>query len=166
MKKNELYEAFGELFHCNDLGESDNGVDAVINALFATHTVAELADMYDKLKSHVEVKTAPKELVLTKISLFGEITKDVLENMAPNTMFAHGVVENSPEGVFMTRSNMGRLLKWCAVRRGAPDWSVYVLWDDEHDYDYVRTNGDTVTGMDNVKKLVNCTEEALKMYAL
>ena len=96
----------------------------------------------------------------------GELTQEDLENMEPDTMFAHGTVSNSPDGIYMTNSNIGRILKWCAVRRGIPDWSVYVYWDDSCDYDYVKSNGDTVSDKSNIKKLVPCTEEALKMYAL
>lgn len=171
MKENELYEAFGELFHCNDMGESDSGVDTVVDALFATHTVAELSDMYDKLKSHVDALEAPvsdKTPRKTTITLLnGELTTKDLETLQPGTVIAHGTVPNSPEsdGIYMTTNNVGKMLMWAAIMGHAHDWTVYIHWA-ENGIEHVKSNGDKIANMDNVKMLVPCSDEALKHYRL
>lgn len=91
------------------------------------------------------------------------LTLDMLKEMAPGTIFAEGEIENSPEGLFMTNSDIGRKLLWVAKRGGFHDWAIYTHWKDSG-RSHVLSNGDKVTSEDNIKKLVPCTEEALKMY--
>jgi len=44
------------------------------------------------------------------------LTLDELTALKPNTIFAQGTVENSPDGIFMTHSDFGRLLLWVAKK--------------------------------------------------
>jgi hypothetical protein len=113
---------------------------------------------YDKSKIIKMEKT-------TTTILPGELSYKDLETMEPDTVFAHGTIPNSPEGVYMTSSNIGKQLMWCAVRRGAPDWCIYIFWA-ESGLDFVKSNGDKVTNKDNIKMLVPCSDEAMKWYAL
>lgn len=92
------------------------------------------------------------------------LTLRQLEDMPDGIIFAHGETVNSPEGINM--SNDGRSLHWVAKRGdGYHDWAIYIgiaSWDDE----LIKTNGDKVTGEDNIKKLVPCDNEAYEMYRM
>ena len=85
-----------------------------------------------------------------------------LKDMTPDTIFAKGVIVDSPDGINMM--NSGRMLKWVACRGGIWDWAIYCCYDDEHDYDYAKSDGEKVTSEENIKKLVTCDDEAFKMY--
>ena len=98
--------------------------------------------------------------------LSGELSTKDLETIEPETMFAHGTIPNSPEdGIYMTDSDIGRMLMWVAIIGHAHDWTVYIHWADSG-IEFVKTNGDKVANMDNVKMLVPCGKEALKHYRL
>jgi hypothetical protein len=89
------------------------------------------------------------------------LTLQQLKDMPSHTVFAHGETVNSPEGINM--SNDGRTLHWVAKRGEIHDWAIYIgiaSWSDE----LIKTNGDKVTGADNIKKLVPCDDEAYEMY--
>jgi len=84
-----------------------------------------------------------------------------LKDMPDHTIFAHGETVNSPEGINM--SNDGRSLRWVAKRGQIHDWAIYIgikSWDDK----MIASNGDKVTGKENIKKLVPCDDEAFGMY--
>ncbi len=70
------------------------------------------------------------------------LTAEQLTDMKPG-VFAKGEIENSQNGIYMTHNDVGRKLKWVAVRGGIPDWKIYVLWAD-NDFETVRTNGDKI----------------------
>jgi hypothetical protein len=91
------------------------------------------------------------------------LTLDQLKAMPPGIVFAQGEVENSPEGVYMTKSFPGRKLKWVAKRGGIHDWAIYIHWAD-NDYEYVKCHGDKITYEKEIKKLVPCDHDAFKMY--
>lgn len=86
-----------------------------------------------------------------------------LKEMPPKTVFAQGEIENSPDGVYMTDTDVGKKMIWAAKRGGIHDWAIYIHWADMG-VDYVISNGDKVTNEKNIQKLVPCTDEALKMY--
>lgn len=81
--------------------------------------------------------------------------------MPSYTIFATGTVSDNPIGINMT--NSGKLLRWVAVRGSIHDWTIYCLWA-ESSVEHVRENGDKVCSADNIKKLVDCNDEAFKMY--
>lgn len=91
------------------------------------------------------------------------LTIEDLKNMPPGTIFAEGIVENSPEGVYMTDSNIGKKLMWLAKRGNIPDWCIYIHWAEEGRL-FVELQGDKVCVAENIKKLVPCTDEAYKAY--
>jgi hypothetical protein len=91
------------------------------------------------------------------------LTLQELKDMKPKTVFATGIVENSPNGIYMTDHNVGGKLLWVAKRGGIHDWCIYIHWEDRG-LNYVITNGDKVTNEHNIKKLVPCDDEAFKMY--
>lgn len=91
------------------------------------------------------------------------LTLEQLQKMPPKTVFASGVIENSPDGVYMTSNDPGRLLRWAARRGGIHDWAIYILWA-ERTQEEVLSFGDKVTTEGNIKKLVPCDDEAFKMY--
>jgi len=91
------------------------------------------------------------------------LTLQQLKDMPPKTVFASGEVENSPDGIYMTDSNVGSKLRWAARRGGIHDWAIYIHWA-YHSLEYILNQGDKVTGVENIKKLVPCEQEALEMY--
>ena len=90
------------------------------------------------------------------------LTLQQLKDMTPDSVFAKGTIVDSPEGINIT--NSGRMLKWVAQRGGIWDWAIYCCFDDEHDYEYAKSYGDKVHDAENIKKLVECDDEAFKMY--
>ena len=91
------------------------------------------------------------------------LTLQKLKDMEPGTVFAKGEIENSPEGIYMSSSNIGKKLKWVAKRGIIHDWAIYTHWA-EKGYDFILKSGDKVTGENNIKKLVQCTKDAFEMY--
>lgn len=89
------------------------------------------------------------------------LTLKDLKAMQSNLIFATGVVENSPLGIFMSRS--GGMLRWVAVRGGIWDWAIYCHWEDKSK-EWIRDYGDKVHDEVIIKTLVPCTDEAFKMY--
>lgn len=89
------------------------------------------------------------------------LTLQQLKKMKPDTIFATGTVEDSPEGVNMTGS--GKTLRWVAVRGGIHDWTIYAHTED-HNEQWIRNHGDKVMHRANIKKLVPCDDEAFAMY--
>ena len=92
-----------------------------------------------------------------------KLTLEDLKEMQPFTVFATGITENSPDGIYMTNENLGKKLMWVAKRGEIHDWAIYIHWA-EYGEEYVRDYGDKVTSPTNIKKLVPCDEEAFKMY--
>jgi len=89
------------------------------------------------------------------------LTLQKLKEMKPDTIFTQGEIIDSPEGINMT--NSGRMLKWVAVRGGIHDWAIYCHFAN-NTYEWVYRFGDKVYSKGNIKKLVNCDDEAFKMY--
>ena len=86
-----------------------------------------------------------------------------LKDMPQGTVFAHGETENSPDGIYMTNSDIGRKMIWAAKRGNIHDWAIYIHWA-ESGIKYVLSNGDKVKNSANIKKLVPCDDEAFSMY--
>jgi hypothetical protein len=92
-----------------------------------------------------------------------ELTLQSLKDMEPFKVFATGIVENSPDGVFMTTSSIGKKLMWVAKRGEIHDWAIYIHWA-ENGENYARDYGDKVVAKEYIKKLVPCDESAFNMY--
>lgn len=93
--------------------------------------------------------------------IFGKLTLDRLRYLPPGP-FATGRVSDNPVGVHMTGSD--KLLRWVAVKGGSQyGWKIYCHWA-EHTAEFVRAHGDKVIDEANIKKLVDCDDEAFKEY--
>lgn len=89
------------------------------------------------------------------------LTVECLEKMDPHTVFATGIIADSPDGLFMTGS--GQDLRWVAYRGGFPDWYIYCHWSDKS-VEWVARRGDKVHNRQNILRVVQASEEALRRY--
>jgi hypothetical protein len=89
-----------------------------------------------------------------------KITAEDIKELVPG-IFATGVALDNPYGIHMTGS--GKTLRWVAVRGGAPDWKIYCHFA-EKTQEEIASNGDKVHDEETIRRLVPCTDEALKMY--
>ena len=92
-----------------------------------------------------------------------EMTLEYLTALPAGCIFAKGETTNSPEGVYMTDSRLGDSLRWIAKKGAINDWCIYIYWGYTS-WEFVETNGDKVTNMENIKKLVPCTPEVENRY--
>ena len=83
------------------------------------------------------------------------LTKEMLDAMPPDTIFATGVTMN--EGLYREP------VRWVAVRGGIADWTIY-YYKEESSIDYVRDYGDKCFTKNIIKELVPCNEDAFKAY--
>jgi len=93
-----------------------------------------------------------------------QITKEIFDKIPDGNIFAVGVIPNSPEGLFMTRSDINRLLLWSAKKGLGNDWAIYCGWLDENSIDSVTRIGDKIHDKNHIKKCVNCTDYVLEKY--
>lgn len=83
------------------------------------------------------------------------LTKEMLESMPQDTVFATGVV-NEP-GLYHIP------VRWLAVRGGIADWAIY-YHKEKMGIKYIRDCGDKCFTEEIIKKLVPCDEDAFKAY--
>jgi hypothetical protein len=91
------------------------------------------------------------------------LTLHELKQMEPGKVFASGLIENSPKGIYMTDHRPGDTMLWVAKRGRIHDWAIYTHFA-EHGKDYVLKHGEKVTFGSHIKKLVPCDDEAFSMY--
>lgn len=89
------------------------------------------------------------------------MTKQEFDKIENGEIFAFGEIENSPNGIFMTRS--GGMLKWAAVKGFGNDWCIYTDWS-YNSFDRIKQNGQKVFDEYNIKKCVSCDDEVMKLY--
>lgn len=89
------------------------------------------------------------------------LTLKMLKDMPEGTIFAQGETTDDENGLNMTHS--GKKLRWVAVRGDIHDWAIYCHWADR-DWEWIRWHGDKVHSKDNIKRMVEADEEAMKMY--
>lgn len=118
-----------------------------------------IREQYDDIIAYYVIDNEPNEIP-KPINL---LTIEKLKSIKEGQVFMTGEIENSPEGLNMSSSNIGKKLMWVAKRGTIHDWAIYAHWADKG-FDFVLTQGDKVTSKDNIKKLVNCDDEALSMY--
>lgn len=90
------------------------------------------------------------------------ITEEIFLKLQHGEVFASGIEQNSIDGIFMVRSNAGRLLRWIAKKGYNQDFAIYVGWEDQTTADSVMRHGDKVTNTEIIKRLLNCDDEVLK----
>ena len=91
------------------------------------------------------------------------LTIEHLNNMEASLPFSSGIIENSPEGVYMTNNRVGDKLLWIAKRGRINDWAIYIHWEESGEA-YVLNHGDKIRQREDIRKLVPCTDEAFKNY--
>ncbi len=91
------------------------------------------------------------------------LTLENFNKINNGSVFANGVLKNSPDELYMTNFNLGKKVKWLAKKGYGNDWAVYCHWD-EYSLEYVEKNGDKVTSKENILKCIQCDEEVLKLY--
>lgn len=91
------------------------------------------------------------------------LTIEIFNKIAHGDVFAMGVIPNSPEGLFMTRGDEGRLLRWAAIKGDGDDWAIYTHWA-ENSIDYVLRSGDKVYDKKHIQLLVPCSPEVQNKY--
>lgn len=89
-----------------------------------------------------------------------KLTPDDIRNMKPG-IFAEGIALDNQYGINMTRS--GKMLRWVAVRGGAPDWKIYCHLA-EKSKEEIASTGDKIHDDETIRRLVPCTDEAFEMY--
>ena len=94
-----------------------------------------------------------------------KITKEIYDKISEGDVFASGVIENKPEGIYMVSSSIGRLLRWVAVKGdGIPGrWRMYVLWA-KASIDTVRNSGDKVLTNIYVRRAIDVDDEVFALY--
>ncbi len=78
-------------------------------------------------------------------------------------IFMKGVIVNSPEGIYMTDQDKGKMLKWIAVKGYGNDWSIYIHWAYKPEW-WIKQSGDKITLENHIRRLVPCTDEVFKRY--
>jgi len=129
---------------------------------------ARIFDLREKYNISMELvqdgrKRYARYRLVSESATTNEMTLQDLKNMAPGTVFAHGIIENSPEGIYMTETRRGDKLIWAAKRGRIHDWAIYIHWA-ESGLPYAIDHGDKVSTEGNIKKLVPCDDEAFGVY--
>ncbi len=89
------------------------------------------------------------------------MTSAEFDKIPEGTIFATGILPNSPEGIFMT--NSGGNLRWIAKKGYANDWAIYCHWDST-DVEYIEQSGDKVGTTGNILKCLPDCVDILKLY--
>jgi hypothetical protein len=95
------------------------------------------------------------------------LTLEDFNKISDGRIFAIGILPNSPEGLYMESAPrlIGKELIWLAKKGFGNDWSIYTHWR-EKGFAFVETNGDKITGKDNILKCVKCSNAVLKLYRM
>jgi hypothetical protein len=89
------------------------------------------------------------------------LTEEKFKAIPRGSIFATGVLPNSPDGLFMT--NSGGELRWIAKKGYGQDWAIYCHWVDWSELE-IASNGDKVTNEHHIKRCVPCDDVVLKLY--
>jgi len=100
------------------------------------------------------------------------LSKDRYESTPHGALISWGVIENSPDGVFMSREGPEYLI-WGAWKGGGNDWAIYVapcsasklLLPPMHDsLQSVHEHGDKVTDPRWIDRMVHADPEVNARY--
>jgi hypothetical protein len=89
------------------------------------------------------------------------LTKEVLDFLEPETIFATGILPDTPNGINMMST--GKNLRWVAITGNRGDWSVYCHFD-KYSAQYISESGEKVYTKAYIRRCVNCTDEAFERY--
>ena len=89
------------------------------------------------------------------------LTKEILEKMPANHIFANGEMLDTEEQLFM--ANTGKMLRWVAVRGGIADWAIYCHFANKS-VEWISRQGDKVCMERHIKLCVPCDDEAFALY--
>jgi len=89
------------------------------------------------------------------------LTVQMLKDMKHGEVIASGEFVDSHIGINVART--GEMCRWVAVRGGIHDWAIYCD-KTSHDLAYIARHGTKIHTKDYIKRLVDCDEEAFKMY--
>lgn len=91
------------------------------------------------------------------------LTVQKLKDMKSYEIFANGLTIDNASGVNMM--NTSKVLRWVACRGYIHDWCIYCYYEDEGwTLEQIHDNGEKITDENNIKKLIDCDDEAFKMY--
>jgi hypothetical protein len=89
------------------------------------------------------------------------LTIELFNKLPNNEIFASGIVDNSPEGIFM--NNKGGKLKWIAKKGLDNDWAISYSTIDTNS-EWIGTQGRKVYHDRIIKKYVPCNDEVFNLY--
>lgn len=89
------------------------------------------------------------------------ITDEQFEKVPNGQIFAMGMTTDDPDGLYMTGS--GNILKWVAKKGWANDWAIYCHWA-HHSWEFILEQGDKVHGRDNIKRVLDISDNLLGRY--
>ncbi len=99
-----------------------------------------------------------------------KLSKERFDATEHGALISWGVIENSPDGVFMTSEGGTFPLLWTAWKGHGPDWAIYVMrygvWDptDDDALEYCHDHGDKVHGKDLIARMIDADPEVLERY--
>ena len=89
------------------------------------------------------------------------LTIEKYEKM-PDWIFAKWEIQNNAENwVYLTDNDYWRLLKRVATKNQY-DRRMYFMRADEFTYEQVKTNWDSISSFEDVKRILNCDDEVMK----
>jgi len=143
-----------------EVGLTDN---LIFKTLYFQGAAQGVNTINDKIKGRAPTDTSELDTSLDIASL---TVADIFKTF-PRNIISYGTCINSLNDIYMTSSRIGDKLSWVAVRGGLPDpdadWAIYVYWAGEN-IAYIAEHGDKLTNKAYIKKLTNCTDEALALY--
>lgn len=99
------------------------------------------------------------------------LSKERYDSTPHGALISWGVIENSPDGVYMTSEHGVFPLLWTAWKGHGPDWAIYVmnfetlianenLFMTQYCHDY----WDKVHWKDLIARMIDADPEVLEMY--
>lgn len=88
------------------------------------------------------------------------LTKEIFYKLPNEKIFASGIVENSPTGIFMNSS--GGKLKWVA-KKETNDWTLYYSLSDASS-EWIGKFGHKVYHDKIIKRYVPCDTDVFDLY--
>lgn len=85
------------------------------------------------------------------------LTLQRLKDMESDTIFDSGI------STTLNLINSNESLRWVAVRGGYHDWSIFAH-KEKMSKENIADQGDKISSLDIVRRLVPCDNEALEMY--